>query len=105
MSFFDKVGFGRVSAGTWTQIYNGPTVHPWPVMCFNFKSVPATTTVSFFRMVDIYNTGFGIHRYMGTSFANPTNDILMPELVVADPASVWTVVWILTDTTIDAKCW
>lgn len=49
--------------------------------------------------------GLGIHRFMGTSFANPANDITMPELAVADPASVWTVVWILSDTTTDAKCW
>lgn len=105
MSYFDKVGFGRVPAGKWTQIYSGPTVHPYPLMLFNFKSVPATSTITFFRIIDIYNTVFGIHRFMGTSPANPMNDITMPELAVADPASIWTVVWILTDTTIDAKCW
>jgi hypothetical protein len=105
VSYFDKVGFGRVPAGTWTQIYSGPTVHPYPLMLFNFKSVPAVSTVTFFRMIDIYNTGFGIHRFMGTSAANPMNDITSPELAVADPPSIWTVVRILTDTTIDAKCW
>jgi len=105
MSFFDKIGFARVPANKWTQIYSGPTVHPYPVMLFNFKSVPATSTITFSWMIDIYNTGFGIHRFMGTSLANPMNDIIMPELGVADPASIWTVVRILTDTTIDAKCW
>jgi hypothetical protein len=29
----------------------------------------------------------------------------MPELAVAGPASVWTVVWIVSDTTTDPKCW
>jgi hypothetical protein len=102
---FDKIGFGLVEAGVWTQIYSGPTVHPYPLMLFNFKSVPPTVSVSFFRIVDIVNVGFGTHQYMGTSTANPMNDLTQPELAVADPASIWTVVRILTDTTIKAKCW
>jgi hypothetical protein len=107
MGLFSSIGFGRVNAGRWTQIYSGPAVHPLPFMSFNFRAVPSTATLTFLRTIDIYNAVFGYHRFAGTSVANPTSviSIWTPELVVADPASPWTNVWILTDTTIDAKCW
>lgn len=115
MGVFDSLDYGRVQAGTWTKIYSGPRLQPAPFLSFNFRSVPlGSPTTSTAWVVRIFSSSVGYNSRCG-GFAGPTcggratvsaaPQTLSPELTLVDVPAVWLDVVILTDTTIDAKCW
>jgi hypothetical protein len=106
MGVFDSLDYGRVPAATWTKIYSGPRLQPFPFLSFNFRTVPSgspTTTVTW--TIDVYSTSVAYNRRGGTSTCSSSPTTFSPELVLADPPAAWLDVWIFTNITIDAKCW
>jgi|SRR3954469_8243248 len=103
---FDNLDFGRVNAGTWTKIYSGPRIQPLPLLSFNFRTVPRgspTTTVTW--TIRIYSAAEAYNSRTGTSTCNASPQVLSPELALVDLSAIWLDVWIITNITIDAKCW
>ena len=106
MSFFDNLAYGRVPATTWTKIYSGPKLQPFPFLNFNFRTVPrGSPGTAVMWTIHVYSSSVVYNSRSGTSTCNSSPTTLSPELVLVDPPAVWLDVWIFTDITIDAKCW
>ena len=106
MAVFDNLDYGRVNAGAWTKIYSGPRIQPLPLLNFNFRTVPRgspTTMVTW--TIRIYSAAVGYNSRTGTSTCSASPTTLSPELSLVDLSAVWLDVLIITNITIDAKCW